>query len=628
MLVIKNVKEKININEYIAELLFIIINIFSIFTKTLYLQYTIKLQEPPFTLSGDITKYILLSSVILVLAVVLIVQKRSIISLFILNIFVSFILFCDTLYGRYYGIPLTIPILYQMGFVSDISKSIFSLLKIKDFVYIIDIPIIFFLMHILKNNNGGTVKNRQKLRNIRNIGIIVFLIISVSLFSGFAKNVDKSRYAFERKNIAKDFGTLYFHGYDIYDFGKQKIAKNIALKEDEKEIIREFYSGRDNDNSIYFGTGKDKNLLVIQVEAMQGFVADLTVEGKEVTPFLNTLKNNSFYFNNIYHQVAGGNTADAEFMLNNSMYPSVTGSVNYLYPVNKYLTLANILSEEGYTSRSFHGYESSFWNREAVYRNYGYDKFYSMNDFNLEEKRGWAISDDSFFKQSMDISAENDKFFSFLITLSSHHPYDSSSDIELETGDFEGTQVGNYLKSMKYVDMSIESLFNYLEERNLLENTIVVIYGDHSGLYQDQRGLVEKLLKLDGSDLDWNMIQKVPLWIYNGGEEGNTIDKIGGQVDILPTILDLMGLEHPYMLGKNLLNSNAGYAVKRDGTIILDGYYYDSQEKVLYDTFNKTEVEDPLIMAEIKKKQNELIVSDLILKKDLLKDDKLMEIIK
>lgn len=629
MQAIKLAKEKfksLNLNLYILETFFIIFGIISIFVKTLYIQYTIKLQDPPFTLTGEISKFILLSSIILVLAVALLAQRKSIISLFILNILVSFVLFCDALYGRYYGLPLTILMVYQMGFVGDISQSILSLIKIKDLVFIIDLPVLCFFMYFLKPGNH---EKQKKSQTIRNISIIAIIILSVIIFTFYGKNVDTTRHAYERKNIAKDFGTLYFHAYDLYDFAKLKITKNTSLKEEEKNLVKEFYRNKDKDTSIYFGSGRDKNLLVIQVEAMQGFVADLVIEGEEVTPFLNGLKNKGFYFNNIYHQVAGGNTSDAEFMLNNSLYPAAAGAVNYLYPMNEYLTLADLLNEEGYTSRAFHSYDSSFWNREAIYRNFNYEKFYSINDFNLDEKRGWALSDDSFFRQALDISSENGKFFSFLITLSSHHPYDAFSDIDLDTGVFKDTQTGNYLKSMRYVDTAIKNLFDYLREKDLLDDTIIVIYGDHSGLYLDQRSLVEKLLKLDGSDLDWNMVQKVPLWIYNGDDlKGKTIEKTGGQIDILPTILDLMGLSHPYVLGKSLLNDNPGYAVKRDGTVILDGYYYDNQQNVLYDIRTGKVAEDSSVMSEVSRRQKELIVSDLILKKDLLKNDKLAEIIK
>jgi lipoteichoic acid synthase len=276
--VIREGKEKfesLNINIYVLEIFFIIFNIVSIFVKTLYLQYTIKLQAPPFSLTGDISKFIILSTIILVLAAALLAQRKSIISLFILNILTSFVLFSDALYGRYYGIPLTIPMLYQIGFVGDISQSIFSLIKIKDFVFIIDIPVLGFFIYFLRTNIHEKLKSSQI---IRNIGIIAIMVLSLIIFTFYGKNVDTTRHAYERKNIAKDFGTLYFHAYDIYDFAKQKIARNTSLKEDEKEIIREVYAGKDKDTSKYFGTERDKNLIVIQVEAMQGFVADLLIE--------------------------------------------------------------------------------------------------------------------------------------------------------------------------------------------------------------------------------------------------------------------------------------------------------------------------------------------------------------
>lgn len=618
--------ERILRKPFVIESIFIILTICSIFTKAIYLQYTIKLKEAPFSLLNDTATYILLTSIIFVLSIALWAPKRFRGVLFITNIIISILLFSDALYGRYYGIPLTIPILYQIGFVNDISQSIFSLIKIKDIVFFIDLPIIGLLIFMLKN-----IDIRKNIRSliIRYAIIFVILLVSVFRFKVMAENVDKSRHAYERKNMAKDFGTLYFHGFDLYDFAKQKVSKNTPLSDEELYIIQEFYKNKDNSPSKYFDTASDKNLIVIQVEAMQEFVVGLGIEGEEVTPFLNKLKDNSFYFNNIYHQVAGGNTSDAEFLLNNSLYPAITGAVNYLYPTNEFLSLGKIMKDNGYISRAFHGYESSFWNREAVYRNYGYDKFYSVNDFDLNEIRGWAISDKSFFKQALDISFENQKFYSFLITLSSHHPYDAFADIDLYTGRFEGTQVGNYLKSMNYVDTAIESLFKDLEERGELDNTIIVIYGDHSGLYQDQRSLVEELLGLDGSNIAWSKIQKVPLWIYTGSQlEGRTVDKVGGQIDILPTILDLMGIDHPYLLGNSLLVEGTGSCLKRDGTVILDDYYYDNIEKKLYDINTNNPVENPLIMEKVMEKQKELIVSDTILKKDLLSKDKLLEILK
>ena len=104
--------------------------------------------------------------------------------------------------------------LYQIGFVGDISQSIFSLIKIKDFVFIIDIPVLGFFIYFLRTNIHEKLKSSQI---IRNIGIIAIMVLSLIIFTFYGKNVDTTRHAYERKNIAKDFGTLYFHAYDIYE---------------------------------------------------------------------------------------------------------------------------------------------------------------------------------------------------------------------------------------------------------------------------------------------------------------------------------------------------------------------------------------------------------------------------
>lgn len=182
---------------------------------------------------------------------------------------------------------------------------------------------------------------------------------------------------------------------------------------------------------------------------------------------------------------------------------------------------------------------------------------------------------------------------------------------------------------MRYVDTAIESLFKELEERGELDNTIIVIYGDHSGLYLDQRTLVEDLLGLDSSIIDWYKIQKVPLWIYTGSQlPGRTIEKVGGQIDILPTILDLMGIDHPYALGTSLLIEGPGSCIKRDGTVIFHDYYYDNAEKRLYHINTNNPVENPTVVEKALDKQKELMVSDIILRKDLLKNNKILEILK
>jgi phosphoglycerol transferase MdoB-like AlkP superfamily enzyme len=401
------------------------------------------------------------------------------------------------------------------------------------------------------------------------------------------------------------------------------------MNETEEKLIIDYLK----DNPRQFEThnlyNENKNLLVIQVEALQEFVIDLEINGQEVTPFLNNLKSENLYFSQIYHQVAGGNTADAEFLLNVGLHPTPTGSVNYLYPTNKWLSLSGMLNDRGYTSLAFHGYEASFWNRQAVYNNLGFYDFVSKEEFDIDEILGWSISDKSFFRQSIDKSLEHQPFYSLLITLSSHHPYDAFSKFPMDVTPFENKQVGNYLKSINYADQAIEGLFQRLIDEGTLENTIVVIFGDHSGLYLDQKIDVQELLSLEDHPAEWARIQKVPLIIALPDKAlQGSINKVGGQIDILPTLADILGLDHPFLLGNSLLREKGNYAVKRDGSIYFEDFYFDNGRGVLFniETLDEITITSEL-SAQIEKYKRDLIVSDIIIRKNLFRDDKFLDIV-
>lgn len=608
-------------NEILIKLVFYLGVITSLWVKASYLHYSIGLN--PELKIGRVHVLIGFSTLIIVLFNKLVFQRKAIYSLIVTDVLVSFIFFADTVYGRYYGIPLTIPILYQLGFMDDVAGSTFSLLRSKDLIFVVTIPVM--MAYALKFRT--TLKEKNTWKN--NVLIAILLMASVVGFNWSASDVNRIHHAYERKNIAKDLGVYYFHGYDIVDFARNKWFTSTSMDESERDVITEYLSLKSSEHEPLAFYDADLNLVVIQVEAMQEFVVDLEMEGEEVTPFLNKMKNEALYFDNIYHQVAAGNTSDAEFLLNVGLYPAPIGAVNYLHATNKFITLGELLKDKGYENTGFHGYQASFWNREVVYNNYKFDDFISKEDFELDEIVGWAISDVSFYRQAMDIAIQNRPFYSFLVTLSSHHPYDAFTGYEPFTDGYENTQVGNYLKSMRYVDESIEGLFDRLEVEGILDKTIVVIYGDHSGLYQDQKAPLSELLDLDDHYVAWESIQKVPLWIVlpDSAKKG-TISKTGGQVDILATIMDIMGLEHPFTLGESLLIEGPGYAIKRDGSIFTDDYYYNNNEDRLYDLKNYESVE----ITEPMKKQLDLIkmdlkVSDLILKKNLFNNDEFMKLV-
>ncbi len=608
-------------NEILIKIVFVLGVVASLWVKASYLHYSIGL-SPEFKI-GRVHVLLAFSALIIVFLNKLVFQRKAIYSLIVTDILVSFVFFADTIYGRYYGIPLTIPILYQLGFMDDVAGSTFSLLRVKDLVFVVTIPVMITYAYYFRK----TLKEKNSWK--RNVLIAILLVASIIGFKWSASDVNRMHHAYERKNIAKDLGVYYFHGYDIVDFARNKWFTSTSMDEAELEIINSYLSSKPSGQEVQALYDTDMNLVIIQVEAMQEFVVDLEIEGEQVTPFLNKLKEEALYFENIYHQVAAGNTSDAEFLLNVGLHPAPVGAVNYLHATNKFITLGQLLKDKGYENTGFHGYQASFWNREVVYNNYKFDDFISKEDFDLDEIVGWAISDVSFYRQAMDIAIQNQPFYSFLVTLSSHHPYDAFIGYEPFTGEYENTQLGNYLKSMRYVDESIEGLFERLESEGVLDETIVVIYGDHSGLYQDQKAPLSGLLGLSDHYVAWESIQKVPLWIVMPeSEETGTISKTGGQVDILPTILDIMGIEHPLTLGESLLVEGPGYAIKRDGSIFTDDYYYNNNEDRLYDLKSY----EPVEITESMKEQLELIkmdlkVSDLILKKNLFNNEEFMKLV-
>lgn len=561
--------------------------------------------------------------IILSIIIVLFKKKRNS-AIFVVNIILSILLLADTLYFRYYKLPLSISLLYQLKLVSDVSGSMGSLFKIKDLIIFIDIPIYVFIYfvrrHYIKRNKIKTIKRRYAF----GISLIIFFI-AFNMLSSYYKKVDVALHSFDRNYAAKDLSILYYHYFDIKSFLHDEISRKKSLTKQENELVNNFFKEK-NDKTTnikkFSGVAKNRNLIIVQVEALQKFVIENSINNQEITPFLNSLikDKDTVYFDNIYHQVAGGNTVDAEFLVNNSLYPIGSGAVYFRYPRNKYYSLPKKMNKLGYKSYASHAFKPSFWNRHNFYINEGFDTFYSMYDFIQDEKIGWATSDESFFRQTFDKIDTNEKFYTFNVTLSSHHPYDAFTGMSnLDVGKYSGKQVGNYLKGARYDDYALEKLFDILKDKGVYDNSIIIMYGDHSAIFEDQKEDLCEYLNMTYNEYNWAKIQQIPLFICVPGSNINQrISTIGGQIDILPTITNLMDIDMPYLMGKDLLNTNkgGGYAVLRYSSVMSDDYMYLSKKSTLYDMKTGELLDLKLYKNDIDKKLNELRVSDIIINKD------------
>lgn len=303
--------------------------------------------------------------------------KAQILTLTIIDFVISIIFIGDILYMRYYGELLSFYMIPQAKYIKDINSSILSLLNYGDLIIFLDIVVLAILCAYLVKYKKDI--NRMKIYLSLPIVIIILTVGFLEVNKKMADNKDILTHKWDNKYVAREMGVLYYHYNDLKEYLIDEFSK-LAISQGE---VQETLDNVDKPvKSVYHGIAQDSNLIVIQVEALQDFVINRKVNGKDITPNLNKLINESMYFNRAYPQTAGGNTVDAEFILNNSLYPAPLGAAYFTDTFKTYNSLPKILKENGYAEAvAMHGYDKNFWNRNAAYQSFGYDAFYSSKDY-------------------------------------------------------------------------------------------------------------------------------------------------------------------------------------------------------------------------------------------------------
>ncbi len=610
-------------SEIIIDFIYYLYFIIAIGVKVFYLQFTtgLSINEAGFNGININTMRAAFSIILMIFSVVfLLFKKRRNGALFVVNLILGIIFLGDTLYYRYYQVPLSVSLVYLLGAVGDVGNSVGSLFRFKDIVFLIDLPI-YFIFFFVKE----FIKEKYSLRPVKRLYeipvAILILIISFFMFKDCSnKASNKSLYMFDRNLVAKDLSILYYHNYDIKNFYKDEINRRKPLTEEEEQLLSNYFNNKTKvENPRYNGIAKDRNLIVVQVEALQSFVIENTINNQEITPFLNKLIGESVYMDNIYNQIAGGNTSDSEFLVNNSLYPVSFGAAYFRYANNYYNSLANTLKDNGYKTYAAHAYKASFWNRQNFYLNSGFDKFFSMNNYKPDTNIGLGLSDEAFLKQTFDMIDLDNKFYSFNVTLSSHHPYEAFTNMDnIDVGKYQNKQIGNFFKAARYADNALEQLFEKLKQIGVYDNSIIVIYGDHSAIFEDQKEDLCEYLNIEYNEFNWKKLQKVPVFIHvPGANLVERVDSLGGQIDILPTIANLMNLDLKYTMGKDMLNTpdSDNYVVFRYRTFVSDKYMVVDSGK-FYDMKTGEQIDSKIYEDDLNEKLLELKVSDIIINKD------------
>ncbi|WP_088809134.1 MULTISPECIES: LTA synthase family protein [unclassified Listeria] len=554
--------------------------------------------------------------------------RRSFIWIIVIDFLLTFILFANMVYYRFFSDFITLPNLNpkQMQNMGDMGGSILALLNWTDILFFVDVLILIALLVF------GIVRPNKEAR-IRARKVVGVLTLGVAMFFanlGLAE-IDRPQLltrTFDRNYIVKYLGMTNYQIYDAVKSTESQTQKALADSSDVNEVLNYTKSKYAAPNMEYFGKAKGKNVIYIHLESFQQFLINYKLNGEEVTPFINSFfkDENTLSFTNFFHQTGQGKTADAEMMLENSLYGLSQGSAFTTKGSNTFQSAPGILANYGYDSAVFHGNYKSFWNRDEVYKHFGYNHFFdaSYYDMNENDVSNYGLKDKPFFKESEPyIETLKQPFYAKFITLTNHFPYpineDEASIAPATTGD---SSVDTYFQTARYLDESVKSFVTYLKEKGLYDNSVIVMYGDHYGISDNHASAMTQILGKDYNSFENAQAQRVPFMVHVPGVKGGVQTQYGGEIDVLPTMLHLLGIDtKDYLqMGTDLLSKDHKELVPfRNGDFIsptyslIGGKYYDQT------TGEQIETETKEMEATKDTVAKELQLSDSVLQGDLLR---------
>ena len=566
-------------------------------------------------------------------------------------IFISFImlLLCtiNSAYYTFYTSFASVSLISTTKFIFAVGDAVVeNVLKIKDVIYAILFAILV-IMYLTFSKRKKRLKEANKKRGIKTI---IVSAIMAAIFSCTLTGTDIGRLVkqWNREYIVYKYGIYVYHVNDFVKSVQPKISSLFGYDQALKRFNEYFaLNPQEEETNEYTNKLKGKNIIGIHAESIQSFVIGLKINGVEVTPNLNKLANGGLYFDNFYSQVSVGTSSDTEFTLATSLMPSNTGTAFGNYFDKTYIAMPQLLKDDGYYTFAMHGNNADYWNRRVMHKTLGYDYFYAKADFDIDETIGLGLSDSSFFRQSVEklkkITAEHDKYYGTFIMLTNHTPFSEVDKYgEFDVGKtvdkvkyqyMEDTKLGNYLKSVHYADKCLGEFFKALEENGMLDNTVIVLYGDHDArlpkedyqrfynydittndiLPEDDQNYVEF------DDYSYELNRKVPLIIWSKDLEPRKVSTVMGMYDVMPTLGNMFGFENQYALGHDIFNRlDNNIVIFPTGNWLTDKVYYNSQ-KSEYLVLKGSIIDEEYIDKNNEYADKLLSVSNSILVYDLIK---------
>lgn len=521
-------------------------------------------------------------------------SKRKIGLYLTVNLIVTAIFFAAIMYHKYYGVMVTYHALEQVNQVTAVKNSVFSLLAPYYLLIFLDIVVIGFWLF--------RKKRAEKLKAFFNMkkastGVITGIFALSLLLCIF--NIWPNRASMNEIKQAEQMGILNYETYTIFSSTKKEelVSKNqiSQAKIDDLKGISAPAKPK------YFGAAKGKNLIIIQMESFQNFLIDLKIDGQEVTPNMNKLVKENTYFKHFYQMVGQGNTSDAEFVVNTSFYIPYNEAATQNYPDKDLPSLPKLMRDQGYDTATFHTNVVDFWNRGELYAAIGFNRYYDQKWFGTEDTVFFGPSDEVLYKKTAEeldrMQQAGQPFYSQVISMTAHHPFTTPHEkdkIQLPER-YQDNMVGDYLRAQSYADYALGQFIQDLKQKGIWDNSVVVIYGDHLGLPMyslDKHGL-ELMKEIYGRDYSYIDMINIPMLIHAPGVDTPAVmENVGGQVDILPTVANLFGvnLDNHIHFGEDILNQTSYNLLPQryylpsgsflnDKALFIPGVWYDDGTK-------------------------------------------------
>ena len=396
----------------------------------------------------------------------------------------------------------------------------------------------------------------------------------------------------------------------IYQYSFRDLTKWISIKKektDHAQVISElqsYYSQREiSGENKMTGALAGKNVLMIMVESLDSWMVT-----PEYAPNLYALQQKSVNFTNHYTPLyLKAGTFGTEFISQTGIIPPNSVATTDVYVDNTFSeSLPKLFAAQGYSVNSFHSANPLNYNRGSIHKNLGFSAYHSYADMGMSD---YML--DSQMINAFDQMTADAPFFSFIITYSGHGPYDGSlasiSQPNLQAARQAVAASGvtaseetmeEYTIAVAHImetDQFFGELIDRLEETGLLENTVLIVYGDHYCKYLTN---TEFLMQLKGVS-ERNLLCNTPLFIYSEQLKPQTVEKYTSSVDIYPTICNLFALDTDLtqFVGDDAFGSQGGYVYWPDyswydGTIYHDGADGTAQSE--YETAISAQVRDKL----------------------------------